>query len=69
VLAWFDQFAVEFINSIPKAVVRKSSSSDEKLFEPNRQGTRVDRFWVQVRMLLEGSREGGLFVMIGRKKA
>jgi len=69
VLAWFDQFAVEFINSIQKAVVRESSSSDEKLFEPNRQGKGVDRCWVQVRMLLEGSREGGLFVMIGRKKA
>jgi SAM-dependent methyltransferase len=69
VLAWFDRVGVEFINSIPKAVASQSFSEDEKLFEPHSRGSAVDHFLVQAGMLLGGGREGGLFVMIGRKKA
>jgi hypothetical protein len=69
VLGWFDRVGVEFINSIPKAVASQSFSQDEKLFEPHPRGSAVDHFLVQAGMLLSGGREGGLFVMIGRKKA
>jgi len=69
VLEWFDGAGVEFVNSIPKAVASQSFSEAEKLFEPHARGTAVDHFLVQAGMLLGGGREGGLFVMIGRKKA
>lgn len=68
VLGWFDRVGVEFVNSIPKAVASQSFSADERLFEPQPRGSAIDHFLVQAGMLLGGGREGGLFVMIGRKK-
>lgn len=68
VLGWFDRVGVEFVNSIPKAVASQSFSADERLFEPQPRGSVTDHFLVQAGMLLSGGREGGLFVMIGRKK-
>jgi len=68
VLSWFDRVGVEFINSIPKASVSQAFSSGERLFDPNPRGSALDHLLVQTRMLLSGGREGGLFVMIGRKK-
>ena len=67
-LGWFDRAGVEFVNSIPKAAASQSFSADERLFEPQPRGSAIDHFLVQAGMLLGGGREGGLFVMIGRKK-
>lgn len=69
VLGWFDRVGVEFVNSIPKAMAAQPFTADEKLFEPQPRGSTADHFLVQAGMLLGGGREGGLFVMIGRKKA
>ena len=69
VLGWFARSGFEFVNSIPKCQPLKSLSSAEKLFEPTPSGTRFERFLAQTEMLLRGSREGGFFVMIGRKKS
>jgi len=69
VLSWFDQSGVEFINSVPKSTAFDPFSPEEKLFEANLRGTKLDRFFVQLGMLLRGGREGGFFVMIGRKKS
>jgi SAM-dependent methyltransferase len=69
VLKWFEQAGVEFVNSIPKASASQSFSTAEKLFEQNAQGSAFDHFLVQAGMFLGGGREGGLFVMIGRKKS
>jgi hypothetical protein len=69
VQGWFDASRVEFINSIPKSTAFESFSPEEKLFKANPKGTRLDRFFVQVGMLLSGGREGGFFIMIGRKKS
>ncbi len=68
VLGWFDQCEVEFINSIPKSMAFEPFSPDEPLFKANPRGTAVDHFLAQLGMLLGGGREGGLFIMIGRKK-
>jgi hypothetical protein len=37
------------------------------LFTPEPQGTALDHFLVQGREVINGSREGGFFIMIGRK--
>jgi hypothetical protein len=42
-------------------------SPQEKLFEASPRGTGLDHFLVQLGMLLSGGREGGFFVMIGRR--
>ncbi len=66
VQGWFEQAGFEFLNSIPKATGEKFAA-DEKLFEPHPKGTKLDQFFVQTGELLAGGRDGGLFVMIGRK--
>ena len=67
VLSWFQESGVEFVNSIPKCKALESFSPRERLFEASPAGTRLDHFVVQLGMLLGGGREGGFFVMIGRR--
>lgn len=69
VLSWFDQTNIEFINSVPKATAFTPFSSGEELFKVNPRGTAVDHFVTQLGMLVSGGKEGGFFIMIGRKKA
>ena len=69
VLKWFDQTGFEFINSIPKTKVFTDLSEQEKLFRPNPRGNRLDHFLIQFRLMLTGGREGGFFLMIGRKQS
>ena len=66
VLKWFDDYDIEFINSIP------SIGGDENnlYFKQNSSGRRnaISRIFSQIKMIfgrLGG--EGGLFIMIGRK--
>jgi len=67
VLRWFDKSGVEFINSIPKCKALESFSPKEKLFGVSPRGTGLDHVLVQLGMLVSGGREGGLFIMIGRR--
>ncbi len=69
VLRWFERSGVEFVNSIPKCAAAGAFSPQEGLFELTPRGTPLDHFIVQSGMLLGGGREGGFFIMIGRKKA
>lgn len=69
VLRWFDETGVEFINSIPKCTPTQTFARKEELFVENPRGTRLDHFAVQLGMLLHGGREGGFFIMIGRKRS
>lgn len=68
VLQWFDKSGVEFINNIPKSNPLESFTPEEKLFKANPRGSRFDHFLVQLGMIFTGSKEGGFFTMIGRKK-
>lgn len=67
VLGWFDTAGIDFIYSIPK-ISGRTLGEDDNLFEPQSPGSRVDRTLTQIEMLLNGGREGGSFIMIGRKK-
>ncbi len=68
VLGWFDACGFEFTSAVPKLTALASFSPSEKLFAPSPRGSALDRFLVQLGMLLGGGREGGLFIMIGRKR-
>ena len=68
VLRWFDSAGFEFVSSIPGTDGAEVTSA-HRLFEPHPRGTALDRLAVQLRMLLAGGQDGGLFVMIGRKLA
>lgn len=68
VLGWFDRCGVEFINSIPKSKAFETFSPEESLFQHNPRGSKLDHFLVQLSMVLSGGKEGGFFIMIGRKR-
>lgn len=68
VLNWFDNNNFEFINSIPKSTPLEYFSSKENLFKKSKRGNNISRFISQMMMPLSGGKEGGFFVMIGRKK-
>jgi hypothetical protein len=68
VLGWFDAGGVDFLSSIPAADGSPFTPST-RLFEPHPRGTRTGRVATQLEMLMTGGRDGGLFIMIGRKRA
>jgi len=63
---WFEVSGFEFLNSIPK-LTGGAFSAEEKLFEPHPKGRKFDHFAAQYRDLLSGGRDGGFFIMIGRR--
>jgi SAM-dependent methyltransferase len=67
VMTWFDENEVDFLSGIP-APDGKDLHADDNLFVPHPRGTPLDRFAVQIGLLLEGGKDGGLFIMIGRKR-
>lgn len=67
VLEWFDQNNIEFMCGIPHPDYSLFSKT-ESLFKPHPRGTPIDRFYTQIGLLLGGGKDGGLFVMIGRKR-
>lgn len=67
-LDWFDRTGFRFLNSVPKSRGGQLTLN-ENLFEPHFRGSRLDRLLVQSWMIIRGAREGGLFVMIGRRQS
>ncbi len=68
VLLWFERNQVEFLSSIP-SIGDVEFDESEPIFAPHRLGTRLDRLSTEIEMLLSGGTDGGLYVMIGRKRA
>jgi carbamoyltransferase len=69
VLRWFDETGFDFVNGIPKLRALDTFDSREDLFKPAARGTALDRALVQARMVATGNREGGFYIMIGRRRA
>lgn len=67
VLRWFDEDGFEFVNSIPAPVPGRVLGARDRLFEPQGRGTAASRVASQLANLADGYREGGFFVMIGRR--
>ncbi len=65
VLHWFKESGFEFVNSIPE--ISSKESSESELFVKHSEGTYLDRLLVQMHLMFSGGREGGFFVMIGRR--
>jgi len=69
VLRWFDESGFEFVNAVPKLRPWDPFSSNEKLFEKAERGTPLDRGLSQAKMVFTGSREGGFYILIGKRAA
>jgi SAM-dependent methyltransferase len=67
VLRWFDSLGFDFVSSIPRTDGGEIGAG-HRLFQPHPRATALDRMAVQMKMLLAGGQDGGLFVMIGRKR-
>lgn len=67
VLEWFEAADVEFRSSAPPVGDTKFTT-DFRLFDRHSAGTRIDRIATEAEMLLSGGTDGGLFIMIGRKR-
>lgn len=68
VLGWFDKTGFDFVNSVPKMKAFQRFSKNEKLFKDNPRGNLVDRFIAQTYLVGTGSKEGGFFLMIGKRR-
>ena len=68
VLGWLDEDGFDFINSIPKPRGGVELGTHEQMFAPRDPGTAVSRFMSQVASIGSGYREGGFFIVIGRRR-
>jgi len=67
VLEWFDKNNIEFISSIPSCDFEISDNSD--LFVKQSKGNFLTRFLKQITMIFNAlGSDGGLFVLIGKKR-
>lgn len=68
VLDWFDQEGFDFVNGVPKFRPWEPFRDDEDLFAPQDPGTAFDRAIAQLQMIVTGSKEGGFYIVIGKKR-
>jgi SAM-dependent methyltransferase len=68
VLRWLDDAGFSFVKSIPRSRPGEPFSESEQLFRAEQPGTPIERLKVELGMILSGSREGGFFTMIGRRR-
>src|SRR5262249_5229695 len=65
---WLEQTGFTFVRSIPRSRPFVEFRDDEPLFGGEESGSALERFLVELGMVRSGSREGGFFVVIGRKR-
>jgi SAM-dependent methyltransferase len=66
-LGWLDRIGFELVRSLPRTRPFQPLRGDEALFEPESPGSPLERRLSELAMLASGSREGGFFVVIGRR--
>ena len=69
VLGWFARTGIEFVRGVPATGAGEDDGADATLFDAADPGSKWDHFRVQLEQIAEGNREGGFFIMIGRRPA
>jgi carbamoyltransferase len=69
VLGWFESCGIEFVRGLPSLTLPRPGSDDGDLFAPTSPGGAMEHFVTQLGQVVTGNREGGFFVLIGRKPA
>ncbi len=67
VMGWMKEEGLEFVNSIPKPDLGAELGPGERLFDTHGTGTAVGRIMSQLAHMGSGYREGGFFIVIGRR--
>ena len=68
VVQWYDRAGIDTLFTIPPAG-GENFTEDTQLFRPRPPRSTVDYFASELEMLLSGGRDGGLYMMVGRKRA
>jgi SAM-dependent methyltransferase len=68
VMGWMEEDGLEFINSIPKPEAGPGVMAGEQLFATQDPGTALGRVVSQLAYMGNGYREGGFFIVIGRRR-
>ncbi len=70
VLKWFDEAGVEYLSGVPDIAGKiEGEESGMRLFEKHPRGSALQHVMKQLGWMGTIGREGGLFVLVGRKKA
>ena len=69
VLGWFQENGIRYVNSIPKITLMEELTEDEEIFGEHDAGSRFDHLARQTMWIFTEGREGGFFLMFGRKEA
>ncbi|MEE9269707.1 MAG: methyltransferase domain-containing protein [Candidatus Krumholzibacteria bacterium] len=65
---WFDKTGFEFVRGVPAMRPEDDGLGGESLFDAQPRGTKLEHFLVQaMQIVAPGQKEGGFFIMIGRK--
>jgi SAM-dependent methyltransferase len=65
---WFDEASIDTLSSIP-LLAGEEFTDETQLFERHPRTTWLDEIATELGMLLSGGVDGGLYMMIGRKRA
>lgn len=68
VLKWFDETGFEFVYGVPNPKAFRTFTMNDSIFKVHPRGRWFDHFITQAHLGLSGSKEGGFFTMIGRRK-
>ena len=67
-IEWFAKNDFDFVKSIPSTHPFKPFSPNERLFEPEKPAGTAARWFAELKMVLDGSEQGGFFVAIGKRR-
>jgi carbamoyltransferase len=67
VLAWFDEQGLQFVRGVPSVSPVPRLAADAGIFDEEPRGTRIEHLLAQIRQIVTGNREGGFYLMVGRK--
>jgi SAM-dependent methyltransferase len=68
VLEWFRAETIDYVGSVPPLHIGRSLTDRERLFEPSPLPGKLERVLAQLGWMAAIGWEGGLFVMIGRRR-
>lgn len=68
ILKWFDENDFDFVYGIPNLKAFSSFRLKDSIFKLHPRGNWLDHLITQFSLFLKGSKEGGFFIMIGKKK-
>jgi len=69
VLEWFGKNGIEYVNAVPKIRLGQRFTESDSLFEPQPVGSPFEHLLCQLKWIFTEEREGGFFILIGRKSA